>query len=375
LSDLDLRFLHQALDEALLGQGLVEPNPMVGCVIVKDVAERPEVVGTGYHRKFGGPHAEIEALQVAGEAARGGTMYVTLEPCCHFGKTPPCSRAVIAAGLKRVVIAHRDPNPLVAGQGEAELRAAGIEVQVGLLADKAQQVMAPYLKLMQTGRPWVIAKWAMTLDGKLATHTGESKWISGPAAREIVQRLRSRMDAILVGSRTALLDDPLLTARLHDGSPPARIATRVVVDSSAALPLASKLVLSAREVPLLLAVSQQAETAKIEALRGAGAEVVPIAGTTPAERLSALLTELGRRKLTNVLCEGGGQLLGSLFDGGHIDEVHAFVAPKIFGGAQAASPVAGAGVASPGLAFELVDPQRQIVGNDYYCHGRLKRRP
>ncbi|MFZ5831242.1 MAG: bifunctional diaminohydroxyphosphoribosylaminopyrimidine deaminase/5-amino-6-(5-phosphoribosylamino)uracil reductase RibD, partial [Planctomycetota bacterium] len=207
--DLDPWHMRRALELAAEGEGYVEPNPMVGCVI----AQGAETLGEGWHRRFGGPHAEIEALRIAGPRAAGATMFVTLEPCCHFGKTPPCTRAVVDAGIRRVVVAIGDPFPAVAGGGLAELRAAGIETTIGVLEAEAAELVAPYLKLLRTGLPWVIAKWAMTLDGKIATHTGVSRWISGPESRAVVHRLRGRVDAIVVGRQTAAIDDPQLTAR------------------------------------------------------------------------------------------------------------------------------------------------------------------
>ncbi|MGC4002137.1 MAG: bifunctional diaminohydroxyphosphoribosylaminopyrimidine deaminase/5-amino-6-(5-phosphoribosylamino)uracil reductase RibD [Pirellulales bacterium] len=218
----DSLLMARALDLAERGRGFVEPNPLVGCVLVRDGM----VVGEGFHTKFGAVHAEVEALRVAGPRARGATAYVTLEPCCHHGKTPPCTQALIAAGIVRVVAAMRDPFPRVAGGGFAELIAAGIVVETDLHRDAAARLNAPYLKLIATGLPWTIAKWAMTLDGKIATHTGDSRWISGDASRRSVHELRGRMDAIVVGGGTAKRDDPLLTAR----PPGARVALRVVLD-------------------------------------------------------------------------------------------------------------------------------------------------
>ena len=216
--ELDALFMGRALELAARGQGFVEPNPMVGCVIVKNGG----VVGEGWHRKFGGPHAEIEALRSAGNQARGATAYVTLEPCAHHGKTPPCAEALIAAGIARVICSQRDPFEKVSGRGIAALEAAGISVTVGVMEADARRLNAPYLKLVQTGRPWVIAKWAMTLDGKIATATGDSRWISGEASRAVVQQLRGRMDAIIVGHGTAVRDDPLLIARRRERElPPA----------------------------------------------------------------------------------------------------------------------------------------------------------
>jgi len=362
--------MRRALEFARRGQGFVEPNPMVGCVIVRG----EDVVGEGHHEVFGGPHAEINAMQMAGEQCGGGTLYVTLEPCCHFGKTPPCTQAIIAAGIKRVVAAMRDPFPKVSGGGFAELERAGIEVAHGVLQAEAEELNAPYLKLLREGRPWVIAKWAMTLDGKIATSSGQSKWISGPESREIVQQLRARMDAIVIGRRTAELDDPLLTARLRDGAKPARVAARIVVDSAASLSLSSQLVRTAREVPLLIAASTSAEANRVATLTAAGAEVIQLPGASAAERLKQLLDELGRRRLTNILVEGGGQLLGSLFEAGLADEVHCFIAPKVFGGSGAPGPVGAQGVASLHRAWQFAHVGRRIVGDDIYIHGRLKKR-
>ncbi|MDZ7615653.1 MAG: bifunctional diaminohydroxyphosphoribosylaminopyrimidine deaminase/5-amino-6-(5-phosphoribosylamino)uracil reductase RibD, partial [Patescibacteria group bacterium] len=232
--ELDRWHMSRALELAARGQGFVEPNPMVGCVIARGA----ELIGEGWHRRYGGPHAEIEALHLAGPRAAGATMYVTLEPCCHHGKTPPCTEAILRAAPARVVIAQRDPFPAVAGKGIARLQAAGIQVDVGLAEAEARELNAPYLKLLGTGRPWVMAKWAMTLDGKLATRTAESQWISGPESREIVHQLRGRVDAVIVGRGTAEHDNPALTAR----PPGARSATRIVLDSGASLSLDSQLV-------------------------------------------------------------------------------------------------------------------------------------
>src|SRR4051812_10972491 len=242
--------MRRALAEAGRGRGRVEPNPMVGAVVVRD----GQPVGVGHHARFGGPHAEGVALAEAKDAACGATLYVTLEPCCHVGKTPPCTDAVLGAGIRRVVAAMPDPFPKVAGGGLARLRTAGLEVEVGLLDDAAARLNAAYLKRVTTGLPYVIAKWAMTLDGKTAVASGDSRWISGPRARALVHELRGRMDAILVGIGTALADDPQLTAR----PPGPRCAARVVLDSAARLPHDGRLARTAREVPVWLAVNENA---------------------------------------------------------------------------------------------------------------------
>src|SRR4051812_22038440 len=291
--------MSHALALALRGQGAVEPNPMVGCVIVRD----GEIVGEGFHERFGGPHAEVNALALAGERAAGATAYVSLEPCCHQGKTPPCTQALIRASVKRVVAAVEDPFPKVRGEGVAELRAAGIECELGVCGSDANWVLAPYRKLIKTGRPWVIAKWAMTLDGKLATRTGDSKWISSEASRAIVHQLRGRVDAIIVGSGTARSDNPLLTARTADRSDLKRTAMRIVVDSTGSLASESRIVQTARDVPLLVAVGDEAVAGNSTRLTEAGVEVYRCAGRTHAERCESLLDELGRRRMTNVLVE------------------------------------------------------------------------
>lgn len=356
----------RALELASRGEGYVEPNPMVGCVVVRD----GEVVGEGWHRKFGGPHAEVEALRVAGARTRGATMYVTLEPCCHHGKTPPCTQAIIAAAMARVVCAQRDPFEQVAGRGIKTLEAAGITVEVGTSEAEAKRLNAPYLKLVTTGRPWIIAKWAMTLDGKIATRTGDSRWISGEASREIVHQLRGRVDGIMVGRGTVERDDPLLTAR----PPGPRVATRIVVDSRASLPPESQLVRSVSDAPVLVAVGSEALQENIDRLTATGCEVVVCRPNDAVQKLvsmPALLDELGRRRMTNVLVEGGSRLLGAFFDAGEIHEVHAFIAPKLIGGFQAATAFAGMGLEKIAKALQLDDLEMRQIGDDLYVRGRI----
>jgi diaminohydroxyphosphoribosylaminopyrimidine deaminase/5-amino-6-(5-phosphoribosylamino)uracil reductase len=360
--EIDTWHMRRALELAAHGEGLVEPNPMVGCVIARGA----EIIGEGWHRRFGQAHAEVEALRIAGDRAAGATLYVTLEPCRHFGQTPPCTQAILAAGLRRVVVAQRDPFPEVAGRGIAELQAGGVEVQLGLFEAEAQRLNAPYLKLIHTGRPWIIAKWAMTLDGKIATRAGQSRWISGPQSREIVHRLRGRVDAILIGRGTAAADDPLLTAR----PPGPRTPVRVVLDTLASLRSESQLARTARETPVLVAVGRESTETSRSRLCAAGCEVFVCEGDTHAARLGALLDELGRRRLTNLLVEGGGQLLGGLLDARQIDEVHVFIAPKLVGGSSAAAPMAGQGIAGMSAAVELETSRVQQCGADWYVTGR-----
>lgn len=370
--DLDALFMRRALELAVRGQGWVEPNPMVGCVLVRD----GEVVGEGSHRKFGGPHAEVEAISVAGGRAQGGTAYVTLEPCSHHGKTPPCVDALLKAGVARVVCAMSDPFPKVAGEGIAALRSQGVLVEVGLLEEEARRINAPYLKWVGSGRAWVIAKWAMTLDGKIATRTGDSRWISSEASRAIVHQLRGRVDAILVGSGTARQDDPLLIAR--PAGP--RVATRIVVDRKACLPSDSQLVKTAREAPVLIAAGNP-PAENVARLTQAACEVFscgekqhPHSGSlSEGVDLLALLDELGRRRMTNVLVEGGSTLLGSLFDAEAIDEVCVFIAPKVIGGKNAPSPIGGAGFEKIASALALANPEIRQVGDDVLVWGRIAR--
>ncbi len=347
---------------AALGRGGAEPNPLVGCVI----AQGAEIIGEGWHRRFGGPHAEIEALAIAAARAAGGTLYVTLEPCCHQGKTPPCTRAVIAAGIRRAVVALDDPFPAVAGRGLAELRAAGLQVESGLLEAEARALNAPYLKLLGAGRPWIMAKWAMTLDGKLATRTGDSRWISGEASRRVVHELRGRVDAILIGRGTAQVDDPLLTAR----PPGPRTAARVVLATRATLSSESQLVRTARDTPVLVAVGPRALPSDRARLEAAGCEVFVCHAGDASARLAELLDELGRRRMTNVLVEGGAKLFGSFFDQRQIDEVHVFIAPRMVGGVQAPVPVAGIGVERMAQAWHLESPQWRQLEGDMYLQGR-----
>ena len=359
--------MRRALQLALRGRGHVEPNPLVGCVVWRD----GRVVGEGWHQRFGGPHAEIEALARAGDQAAGSTVYVTLEPCCHHGKTPPCSEALIAARPRRVVVAMRDPFPRVDGGGLDALRQAGIDVEVGVLEEEARRLAAPYLKLVMHHRPWVIAKWAMTLDGRIATPSGNSRWISGEASRAEVHRLRGRVDAILVGSNTAAVDDPLLTAR----PPGPRAATRIVMDGAASLSPESQLARTAADVPVIVAVAGDADPSKIKCLAEAGCEVLHCAGSSHAERLARLLDELGRRQMTNLLVEGGSRLLGGLFDQRMIDEVYVFVAPKLIGGGSALSPLAGLGLEPMSAAVHLQYAETTAHGDDLCIHGLVQYVP
>ncbi len=363
-TEFDYQMMRRALELARQGEGLVEPNPMVGCVI----ARNGQVLGEGWHQRFGAPHAEVDALANATGEVRGSTVYVTLEPCCHHGKTPPCSAALIRAQVAKVVAPQADPFPRVAGGGFAQLREAQIEVATGLLQAEAADLNAPYFKLQRIGQPWVIAKWAMTLDGKIATASGESQWISGETSRQWVHQLRGRVDGILVGRGTVEADDPLLTAR------PAglRTATRIVLDRRAQLRSSSRLVQSVAETPVLVVATPAASDEDIVRLHAAGCDVwiSPAEEKADAELLHELLRELGTRGMTNLLVEGGGQVLGSFLAADAIDEVHVFVAPKMIGGEKAPGPVLGAGISQLDRALSFANLRVEPSGDDWHLSGR-----
>jgi diaminohydroxyphosphoribosylaminopyrimidine deaminase/5-amino-6-(5-phosphoribosylamino)uracil reductase len=360
----DITAMMRAVDLARRGAGRVEPNPQVGAVIaVRTPDGAPEIIARGWHDRFGGPHAEIVALEEAGERARGATLFVTLEPCCHHGKTPPCTDAIIAAGIGRVVIGARDPFPEVSGGGIAALTRAGIAVETGVAEAEATRLTAPFRMLIEHGRPWVIAKWAMSLDGALATGTPEDRWLSSPESRAIVHELRGRIDGILVGIGTALADDPLLTAR----PPGPRTAVRIVLDSGARLPMTSQLVRTAREIPVLVAVGPEAPSARIAALEAAGCEVARPAGADKTARLQSLLHDLGRRRLTTVLVEGGPDVLRGFFAAELVDEVWTFIAPRIAGAAT--SPLPTLDDAPPVDVEHVAHP-----GGDIFVRGLVRRR-
>ncbi len=358
----DEHWMNRAIELAMRGEGNVEPNPMVGCVLVRD----DQMIGEGWHQKFGGHHAEVNAIQSATSDVAGSTAYVTLEPCSHHGKTPPCCQALIDAKVSKVVVAVVDPDPRVAGQGIAALRSTGIEVVEGVLTPAASSVLAPYLKRTKTGNPWVIAKWAMSIDGKIATATADSQWISNESSRATVHEIRGRVDAIMVGSGTALADDPMLNARPADTGAILRTALRVVFDSSAKISLDSKLAQTANQYPTLIAVGPEAPAAKLDQLRALGCDVFNSPSATHDDRLKDLLQELGSRGVTNLLVEGGGGLLGLLNDSGQTDEVHAFIGPKLIGG-QGVSPVVGRGLEriSDAADYQLVSVD--YIEGDVHC--------
>lgn len=358
----DEQWMQRAVQLAERGRGFVEPNPLVGAVIVRG----HQLIAEGWHQRYGEAHAEVNALSAAGESARGATLYVTLEPCCHHGKTPPCTHAVIGAGIGRVVAAMLDPFPQVSGQGADELRRAGISVDVGIGEAAARKLNAPYLKLLRTGRPYVQAKWAMTLDGKIATRSGDSKWISSEASRRRAHELRGRMDAIVVGIGTVLADNPMLTAR----PPGPRIASRVVLDAVARTPASSFLAQTARSAPTLIVAGTDYSKENQRILKDMGCDFLSLPVDARGwPRVSDLLDELGRRRLTNVLIEGGSEVLGSFFDASAVDEVHVFIAPRVAGGREAKTPVAGNGIERLAAALRLSECTIETLDGDIVLHG------
>ena len=327
-----------ALQLAERGRGYVEPNPMVGCLVLKG----GKIIGRGYHRKFGGPHAEPNALRQAGPLARGATAFVTLEPCCHQGQTSPCTDALLKAGIRRVVVAMKDPNEQVAGRGLRILRKAGVRVDVGLLRREATELNAPFVKYHLRQKPYVILKWAQSIDGKIATRTGDSKWITSRPSRAAAHALRARVDAVLVGIGTLLADDPMLTSRL---AKPRRTAVRIILDTNLRTPIAAKIVTSARTVPTLIVTARTAAMRKRRSLERAGCEVVDLPTRKGRSDLGALLNLLHARGMTNILVEGGGCVLGAFVDQNLADEARIFVAPRLIGGEAAPGPLHGRGAA------------------------------
>ncbi len=361
--DQDELYMKIALDLAAKGKGRVEPNPMVGSLVVLE----GEIVGKGYHRAFGAAHAEAAALEEAGPRARGADLYVTLEPCCHWGKTPPCSDAVIASGIVRVVAAMEDPDRRCSGKGFGKLESAGIILKKGVLESEARELNAPYVKLRTFGVPFVTAKWAMTMDGKISTGPGESSVISCRKSRELVHAIRGGSDGILVGVGTVLADDPQLTCRVEGGRSPLRI----VLDSGARTPADSVVVATAKSTPTLLAVSPQAPRAKVEDLAARGVRILEIPPGDGGLDIGALLGKLGDMQMTNLLVEGGSRVFSSFFAAGLVDRVVVFVAPRIFGGEAAPTAVGGKPLPNLGAGCKFRNVAAKPVGDDILIEARI----
>jgi len=362
-TDRDARMMARALELAQKGIGLVSPGPLVGCVIVDAGGN---VAGEGFYVFEEVKHAETIALAAAGNNARGGTAYVSLEPHAHHGRTSPCTDALIAAGVKRVVAPIDDANPKVSGKGFQHLTAAGVSVETGLLAIEAQKINESYLHFMRTGRPFVHLKMAVSLDGKIATRTGDSRWVAGPAAQERVQQLRHQYDAIVVGAGTALIDDPLLTDR--SGLKRRRPLLRVVLDERLQITNDSQLVRTASETPLIVFAGESANETMTTELQSKGVEIIK----SPARDLREMLQELGRRSVTSVLVEGGANIAGRLVDSALVNKVTFFVAPKIVGGKDSLSAVGGVGVELMNDAIQLQGVEVTQRGDDVEITGYLQ---
>lgn len=363
----DCGYMREALELARQGAGRTTPNPMVGAVIVNN----NQVVGRGWHQQAGTPHAEIHALNEAGTAARDATIYVTLEPCCHFGRTGPCTEALIQAGIRRVVVAMTDPNPLVAGCGVKRLRECGIAVETGVLSAEAANLNAAFIKWITCQLPFVTLKNGMSLDGKIATRTGHSRWITGEESRMEVHRMRDAADVLLTGIGTVLADDPELTTRLPSGG---KSPVRAVLDATARTPLTAKIVTDGK-APTIIAVAENAPLERREALARLGAEIVVLPkGTDDRLNIGRFLRLLGQRSWSHVLVEAGGTLNSSLLFNQLVDRVVMFIAPKIIGGTGAPGPYGGLGCDLLNEAIELEDIKIRSLGEDFMLDGFVRRR-
>jgi len=363
-SDTDRAYMQEAIALAERGRGHTAPNPMVGCVLVKD----GRVIGRGYHHQYGGLHAERDALAACTEDPAGATMYVTLEPCCHHGKQPPCTDAILAAGIARVVVGATDPNPLVGGQGIALLQAGGVAVEAGLLAEEICEQNRIFMKYITQKRPWVSLKVAMTLDGKIATASGDARWVTSESARRFVHELRGQRSGICVGAGTVRLDDPMLDCRVEGYKNPVRI----LPDSRASLPLESRIARSAGEIRTLVAHTEAADAGKLEQLRACGVELLPCAATDGQVDLRDMLDRLGALGIDSILLEGGEALNGSFVAQDLVDEYYVFIAPKVLGGQDAKTAVGGVGFATMAAARDIEIRSVEHIGPDLLIHGYPK---
>ena len=356
-------YMRLALEAAERGAGWTSPNPLVGAVIVKE----GRIIGQGWHARRGGLHAERHALQSCTEDPAGATLYVTLEPCCHQGRQPPCTDAVLQAGIARVVVGSDDPNPLVAGRGIRMLREHGVQVDTGVLREECDRLNPAFFHYIRTGRPYVVMKYAMTLDGKIATRTGASRWVTGEEARRHVHEPRHCCRAILAGVGTVLADDPLLTCRLEGGRNP----LRVICDSRLRTPLDSRIVRTAGQVDTILATCEE-DPGRTAPYLAAGCQVWPLPGKDGRVDLAALMDRLGKAEVDSLLLEGGGTLNWAMLEAGLVHRVQAYLAPKLFGGGGARSPVEGLGVAEPAQGAALRHVTVTPLGADFLLEGEVE---
>jgi diaminohydroxyphosphoribosylaminopyrimidine deaminase/5-amino-6-(5-phosphoribosylamino)uracil reductase len=364
-TEIDRRHMRRALELAARARGHTSPNPMVGAVLVRDGA----VIGEGLHAFAGSDHAEAIALREAEGDAAGATLYVNLEPCCHYGRTPPCADQIVRAGIRRVVASCEDPNPAVRGKGFAALRAAGIQVDVGLCAEEARRLNEAFFSFIRLGRPFGILKAAASLDGKISTRTGDSRWITGESARQHVHHLRNEVDAVLVGIGTVLRDDPLLTTRL--GIPDQRDPTRVIVDNLARLPLRAKVINRSSTAPTILAVSETAPRSRLEALEREGVQIIVVPGSPRRVSLRNLMEALGKLGFLSVMIEGGAEINASALREGVVDKVLLYLAPILIGGKAAPTAVGGDGIELLEQAIRLRDVRIERFAEDILIEGYL----
>ena len=360
----DRQYMKMALELAQKGMGFTAPNPMVGTVIVKN----GRIIGQGYHRKYGGLHAEREALAACTEEPKGASIYVTLEPCCHYGKQPPCVNAILEAGIRRVIIGSSDPNPLVAGKGIRILKDHGIEVTENILKEECDKLNEAFFYYIQNKKPYVVMKYAMTMDGKIAAYTGESKWVTGEAARIHVQEQRLKYTGIMVGVGIVLADDPMLTCRLENSRNPVRI----ICDSHLRTPLTSKIVRTAKTIPTILASSSK-DQQKIKNYEEMGCQVLYVPEKNGHIDLNRLMEILGATKIDSILLEGGGSLNWSALESGIVQKVQTYIAPKLFGGEEAKTPVEGKGFPDPASAVLLKNSEMIRLGDDFLIESEVKR--
>ncbi|QPJ66814.1 MAG: bifunctional diaminohydroxyphosphoribosylaminopyrimidine deaminase/5-amino-6-(5-phosphoribosylamino)uracil reductase RibD [Candidatus Nitrohelix vancouverensis] len=357
--------MEMALELALRAQGRTHPNPMVGAVVVKG----GRVISKGYHKRAGGAHAEISALKKAGARARGAELYVTLEPCCHHGRTGPCVEAILASGVRRVVAGMRDPNPLVSSKGLRFLKKHGIETKAGVLEADCQSLNEIFIKHITTGRPWVILKAAMSLDGKIASRSGNSKWITGDAARRMVHEIRDRVDAILVGAGTVVKDNPLLTTRLSSGK--GKNPIRVILDHEEIVPLRSRVFQNSRSEGVIYVAGESMRLERRQALERKGVVVMNLKVNRNGIPLKRLMRELGKREICSLLIEGGSEVHASALKEKIVDQAYFFIAPKIIGGKSAPGPVGGEGVLKVRNALPLKNLSFRPVGDDWLAEARF----
>jgi len=362
---MDKKYIQLCLELAKKGVGKVSPNPLVGCVIVKN----NRIVGQGYHEYFGGPHAEIEALRNAGPKTKGATLYINLEPCCHWGKTPPCTDAIIDAGIKQVVVSMKDPNPLVNGKGIKQLKVKGVKCKVGILEEEAKELNRAYIKFVTKKMPYVILKTAMSLDGKIATRRGESKWITSTEAREYVHSLRSQVDAVLVGINTVLKDNPTLTTHSKGHNP-----LRIILDPYLSIPRNAEVLDDQAETLLVISetiTQSEQNRKKIKILENSGIKILASPEEDGKFDFREIMRQLADMNITSVLIEGGGGTNAYALEAGIVDEIMFFIAPKIIGGKNAPTPVEGEGIKTLSEALRIKDLSIEKIGEDFLLKGKI----